>query len=701
MMSGGLLGITAKCRQFQEFLLENDLGKELDLPQIAALGDTSSGKSSVLSAMSSVVFPSRHDITTRCPTRLRMDTGESFRCKLQIIWHKQDSSNQRISESVDTPLAITAAIDKLQTLILEHEKTGSGVSKSIIEIRLTGPEYPNLTLIDLPGIVRSTSEHESRDMIDDIRHVMDQYLKNPRCILLALQPAHIDRHNNEVFQLTKDVDPQSLRTIPVITKIDLVEPGTEASVMKLIKGEDAKFSLGFSVVKCRTQEQLDKKMSLQKSFEEERLFFENRKPWNQLKQKDMCGIPNLIRKLSFLYLEMIQSTMPSVLSELSTKKKELQQELLEFDADLSTCKLRREFVASVEMDVKTRLRTFAIEQVFDKSMSDGWTYRALVEKTKKDFANKVFSSPLSEEITPEHFNKNDSVSVFINGKEIQARIAQVTTSKDGLQSSATYCLLPKNALDDDSFLEKTIDTSWTCDGTFSKYQIVTWSNNTPIDVGVIYEDDKSAKKTWKTRKFSTAYTSADLATDTVSAVASMRARIERLRGPDLPVFLNASIFNSIVSAHLESKWVPLSMEFAASIRELVLKFIKQHVLEAIKARTKQLPKVLVCIEGTLMEHVDALFKSSVASIEVACDFERIPSTFNHYFSENITKQRFDKQRRQLKSMTDASGNIPYATLELVLNQNSRKSIDDFVAEEMLIVLDAYGACRPFYQMSIL
>jgi dynamin 1-like protein len=145
-------------------------------------------------------------------------------------------------------------------------------------------------------------------------------MKNPRCILLALHPANIDHHNNEVFQLTKDVDENSNRTIPVITKIDLVEPGTEEAVMKLIRGEESKFSLGFSVVKCRTQQQLDKKVSLEKSSQEEQEFFEQRDPWKQLKHKGVLGVPNLIAKLTTLYLEMIQSTMPSVLSELRRKK---------------------------------------------------------------------------------------------------------------------------------------------------------------------------------------------------------------------------------------------------------------------------------------------------------------------------------------------------------------------------------------------
>ena len=136
--------------------------------------------------------------------------------------------------------------------------------------------------------------------------------------------------------------------------------------------------------------------------------------------------------------------------------------------------------------------------------------------------------------------------------------------------------------------------------------------------------------------------------------------------------------------------MPLCKEFAANIRGLVASFVNDHILEAIKFRAGRLPKFLVCIERALTNHVEALFKKSVDSIEAACQRERIPSTFNHYFSENITKQRVDKQRLQLQSLKDADGNIPYKTVEMVLNQNSCKSIDDFVAEEMLIVLDSYG-----------
>ena len=158
----------------------------------------------------------------------------------------------------------------------------------------------------------------------------------------------------------------------------------------------------------------------------------------------------------------------------------------------------------------------------------------------------------------------------------------------------------------------------------------------------------------------------------------------------MPVFLNASIFNSIVSTHIRSNWVPLSKDLAGQIRDLVSRFIEVHVMGEIKLRAKRIPQFIAHLERALKEHVDALFQKSIAFIEAASDHERHPSTFNHYFSENITKRRVDKQRRQLKSMADASGKISIATVELVLNQNSCKSIDEFIAEEMLFILDAYG-----------
>ena len=54
------------------------------------MGDTSSGKSSVLTAISKIEFPSNDKLTTRCPMRLHMARSPNTVFRVYIHWH-QDS----------------------------------------------------------------------------------------------------------------------------------------------------------------------------------------------------------------------------------------------------------------------------------------------------------------------------------------------------------------------------------------------------------------------------------------------------------------------------------------------------------------------------------------------------------------------------------------------------------------------------------
>jgi interferon-induced GTP-binding protein Mx1 len=64
------------------------------------MGDTSSGKSSVLSAISKIEFPSNDKLTTRCPMRLRMERKEKSSAKVYIKWHK-DSNYKKTFDPIE------------------------------------------------------------------------------------------------------------------------------------------------------------------------------------------------------------------------------------------------------------------------------------------------------------------------------------------------------------------------------------------------------------------------------------------------------------------------------------------------------------------------------------------------------------------------------------------------------------------------
>ena len=78
--------------------------------------DTSSGKSSVLSAISQIEFPSNDKLTTRCPMRLRMERKEKSSSKVYIKWHADSTYKNKstfdlieIEDQNDLPSAIHKA----------------------------------------------------------------------------------------------------------------------------------------------------------------------------------------------------------------------------------------------------------------------------------------------------------------------------------------------------------------------------------------------------------------------------------------------------------------------------------------------------------------------------------------------------------------------------------------------------------------
>ena len=70
------------------------------------------------------------------------------------------------------------------------------VAPDIVEIEVFGPDCVDLTLIDLPGIVRTVGKDEKETLIQEINNIIKEFLINERCIILAIVPANVDFHNS-------------------------------------------------------------------------------------------------------------------------------------------------------------------------------------------------------------------------------------------------------------------------------------------------------------------------------------------------------------------------------------------------------------------------------------------------------------------------------------------------------------------------
>ena len=54
------------------------------------------------------------------------------------------------------------------------------------------------------------------------------HYRRDTCLILAVTPANSDLATSDALKLAREMDPQGLRTIGVLTKIDLMDEGTDA-----------------------------------------------------------------------------------------------------------------------------------------------------------------------------------------------------------------------------------------------------------------------------------------------------------------------------------------------------------------------------------------------------------------------------------------------------------------------------------------
>jgi len=97
------------------------------------------------------------------------------------------------------------------------------------------------------------------------------YIIQPNALILALSPANADLANSDSLRIAKEVDPKGDRTIGVLTKIDLMDEGTNAK--DLLMGDVYPLKLGYYAVKCRSQKNINDKVTIREAIAIEKKFF--------------------------------------------------------------------------------------------------------------------------------------------------------------------------------------------------------------------------------------------------------------------------------------------------------------------------------------------------------------------------------------------------------------------------------------------
>jgi replication fork clamp-binding protein CrfC len=122
-----------------------------------------------------------------------------------------------------------------------------GVSPNPIRLRIFSPYVLNLTLVDLPGMTRVPVGDQPHDIEQQIRAMIRTYISKPTTIVLAVTAANTDISNSDALQLAREVDPDGNRTIGVITKIDIMDRGTDA--LDVLLGRVIPLKLGYELLR--------------------------------------------------------------------------------------------------------------------------------------------------------------------------------------------------------------------------------------------------------------------------------------------------------------------------------------------------------------------------------------------------------------------------------------------------------------------
>lgn len=170
----------------------------------------------------------------------------------------------------------------------------AGISPVPINLAIYSPNVLTLTLVDLPGLTKVPVGDQPKDIERQIREMVLKQISRPNAIILAVTAANQDLANSDGIQLARQIDPEGQRTIGVLTKVDLMDEGTD--VVDILAGRVIPLRLGYVPVVNRGQRDIENKRLISFAIEHEKNFFENHKAYQN--KASYCGTPYLARKLN-------------------------------------------------------------------------------------------------------------------------------------------------------------------------------------------------------------------------------------------------------------------------------------------------------------------------------------------------------------------------------------------------------------------
>ncbi|KUI58055.1 Interferon-induced GTP-binding protein Mx [Cytospora mali] len=621
----------------------------VSLPQIVVCGDQSSGKSSVLEALTEIPFPRADNICTRFATEISLIRASTSSLTVKII--PDDTRPQAEQEKIRNFTESITDFKVLPTLmgkamnVMGISDGASAIARDILSIEIQGPDRPQLTLVDIPGLVHSATKGVSDADVTMISDITDHYIKQPRTICLAVISATNDAANQSILQRVRKFDPKGERTLGVITKPDLLPKGSgsEAKFLELARNEDVVFSLGWHVVKNRKFEETD--FSIEERNFSEKTYF-NTSNFKKLPKTDV-GIDTLRLKLSQLLFEHIKNELPRIQSELESALTTAADDLESLGQSRSTVTECRNYMAQLNMKCYELCKAgvsghyedawFQEESpVVQLSKIPLQRLRAVVQWRNKGFADRFRKEGHKYEVD---FNNTAN-------QDAEQPSAPGALSKDAARSWAD--VVTNTAIEN------------------SKHP------STPQDF---------SKDLTNTADQDAEQSSAPKALSKDAALSWVKEMLQRSRGTELQGTFNPNLIAELFWEQSEA-WGSLSKDYINLTCQLCENFVSNLLDSNVPMIIK--PRIWQSMVRPVLRHRrDAAFEELEKLLKDRKDY---PINYNHYYTDIIVEKRKDRIQRELLKHAPKSNNTSAGSawaelpMELVTKPDEENIIHQVVSD---------------------
>ncbi|KAF8885412.1 P-loop containing nucleoside triphosphate hydrolase protein, partial [Gymnopilus junonius] len=319
-------------------LLELHADTVFDIPRVVVIGSQSSGKSSLVEAVTGVwiLVPARgkskqhlrsvhptYSNLCRCPMICTMSSNAtSWSCTISLL-REIGRDGKRLANPevepfgvVQDPSAVELQIRRAQAAILGPHRPASDFyamsreelleladdaymlqfSRNVVQVEVKDPKATDLTFVDLPGLIQNAKDAK---LIGLVRELTEIYIKKPNTLIVITMPMGVDIQNIEAVTLAKNPRPDALSQ---------GDTGARETWKAILEGRKDEHVMrhGYYCVRLPDEEERKRKISRLEAEELASTFFDTNAPWNTMETRNRFGIPNFVKNISELLIELIE-----------------------------------------------------------------------------------------------------------------------------------------------------------------------------------------------------------------------------------------------------------------------------------------------------------------------------------------------------------------------------------------------------------